>query len=352
MKAAPVISAIRGEPSLGQLVVHTGQHYGERMSGLFFRQLGLEPPDANLDVGSGSHAVQTAEIMRRLEPLLIDRQPEVVLVYGDVNSTMAAAIVAAKLQIPIGHVEAGLRSGDRTMPEEINRIVTDAVADLYFTHSADADENLKAAGVPTEKIHFVGNCMIDTLIRMLQHSVRPELPGLDDRFALVTLHRPSNVDDARMLERILRSLLEISRSIPIVFPVHPRTRARLPEGGLGVPPPARLVLAEPQGYLEFLWLQQHATLVITDSGGVQEETTYLQVPCLTLRRHTERPVTVTCGTNVLVGDDLQRLEREVHTILDGGAKAGTIPPRWDGRAGERVAAILARSAANGARASR
>jgi UDP-N-acetylglucosamine 2-epimerase (non-hydrolysing) len=304
----------------------------------------------NLAVGSGSHAVQTAEIMLRLEPLLVERRPDVVLVYGDVNSTVAAAIVAAKLQIPLGHVEAGLRSGDRTMPEEINRILTDAVSDFLFTHSIDADEKLKAAGVRPDAIHFVGNCMIDTLIRLLPHAVRPDLPGLDDRFALVTIHRPSNVDDARRLEYILRSLAAISRFVRVVFPLHPRTRQRMPDGALSVPTAANLILTEPQGYLEFLWLQQHAAVVITDSGGVQEETTYLQIPCLTLRTSTERPVTVSCGTNLLVGDDPGRLEREVRTILDGGRKTGTIPPLWDGRAGERIAAILAQRAASVARA--
>ena len=342
MKAAPVVAAAQRQGSSQQFVVHTGQHYGDRMNGVFFRQLGLAPPDANLGVGSGSHAAQTAEIMRRLEPLLLERRPDLLVVYGDVNSTVAAALVAAKLQIPVAHVEAGLRSGDRTMPEEINRILTDAIADMLFTHCTDADDNLKAAGVPADKIHFVGNCMIDTLVRLLDHAVRPDLPGLEGRFAVATLHRPSNVDDPDTLTRILGALAEISDTLPVIFPVHPRTRARIVQGGI-TSPQAGLVLAEPQGYLEFLWLLRHAVLVITDSGGVQEETSYLRVPCITLRRTTERPVTVTLGTNRLIHDDVDALKHAVAEILSGRAKVGRIPPLWDGRTGERIAEILART---------
>ena len=341
MKAAPVIRAIRLHRCLQQYVVHTGQHYGDRMNDVFFRQLELPAPDANLGVGSGTHAAQTAEIMTRLEPLLVGQRPDLVLVYGDVNSTVAAALVASKLRLRLGHVEAGLRSGDRSMPEEINRIVTDAIADLFFTHSSDADANLRAAGVPEEKIYFVGNCMIDTLVYLLDRAERPEIHGVDGRFLLATLHRPSNVDDPVALGRILGTLADISDALPVIVPVHPRTRARITEGGVTMPPTGRLVLTEPLGYLEFLWLQQHAALVITDSGGVQEETTYLGVPCLTLRRNTERPVTVTLGTNQLIGDDMDGLKRVVSEVLSGQSRPGRVPPLWDGRAGERIATILA-----------
>jgi UDP-N-acetylglucosamine 2-epimerase (non-hydrolysing) len=307
------------------------------MSGVFFTQLEIPPPDVNLEVGSASHAAQTAEIMRRFEPVVLERKPDIVLVYGDVNSTVAAALVCAKLLIPVAHVEAGLRSFDRTMPEEINRIVTDCLSHLLFTPSEDGDVNLRREGVAPEKIHRVGNVMIDSLIRLL-----PAARGLSGSespklLALVTLHRPSNVDNPRNLQKVLDALSNVSEQLDIVFPVHPRTRKRFAEAGLRAP---KLHLLDPMPYLEFLALQSRATVVITDSGGIQEETTYLGVPCLTLRENTERPVTVTVGTNTLVGDDHDKLALELKNILAGRGKKGAIPPLWDGHAGERIAKIL------------
>ena len=339
MKAAPVLLALRKHPRIEQLLVHTGQHYDDRMSDIFFRQLGLPKPDINLEAGSGSHATQTAEIMIRFEKVVLEQKPDWLIVYGDVNSTIACALVGVKLGVKVAHVEAGLRSWDRTMPEEINRVLTDQISDLFFTPSVDGDENLKREGIAREGIHLVGNCMIDTLVRLLGKVRRPEMGCVDGRFAVVTLHRPSNVDNLTELRRIVTTLAELSREIPIVFPIHPRTRQRLeaPDLRLLV---SNLCLTEPQGYLEFLWLQQHATMILTDSGGIQEEATFLKVPCLTLRENTERPVTCTQGTNILVGQDMDRLKHEARRILSGEKKAGTIPPLWDGHAGERVARVL------------
>ena len=336
VKAAPVLRSLK---TLGtkQTLVHTGQHYDRDMSDVFFTQLEIPEPDVNLGVGSGSHASQTAEIMCRIEPVLLERKPDMVLVYGDVNSTVAAALVCSKLLIRVGHVEAGLRSFDRTMPEEINRIVTDRLSDILFTPSEDGDFNLQNEGVPPDKIRRVGNVMIDSLVRLLPLAakcLKNEWPG---RFALVTLHRPSNVDDSRNLESILGSLIEVSEELDIVFPVHPRTRQRIAEFKIAT---KNLHLLEPMPYIEFLALQSRATVVITDSGGIQEETTYLGVPCLTLRSNTERPVTVTLGTNVLVGEDKHRLTSELKNILAGKAKKGSIPPLWDGHASERIAEVL------------
>ena len=344
MKAAPVIFALRDGPAVSQALVHTGQHYDRNMSAVFFDQLGMPEPDFNLGVGSSSQATQTAEVMMRIEKVFAETDPDLVLVYGDVNSTVAAGLVTVKLGIRLGHVEAGLRSGDRSMPEEINRLVTDQISDLHFTPSADADENLIREGVAKDRIHCVGNCMIDTVVRLLARSKRPLLDtfALDQPFALITLHRPSNVDDPEMLRKIMESLADIGARIPVLFPVHPRTRGRI--GMLGIVPDkkGRILMADPLGYLEFLWLQQHAKLVLTDSGGIQEETTYLQVPCLTLRENTERPITVEQGTNVLVGRNMGRLRSEVNAILEGRGKSGSVPPLWDGRAGERIAQIVTR----------
>jgi len=337
MKAAPVWHALSTRSGVEQTLIHTGQHYDDNMSDIFFSQLSMPAPDVNLGVGSGSHAQQTAEIMRRLEPIILERKPDIVVVYGDVNSTMAAALVCAKLQVPVAHVEAGLRSFDRTMPEEINRLVTDQLADVLFSHCEDADINLQREGVSPNKIHNVGNVMIDSLIRFLPMVEQHELNGLPERFALVTLHRPSNVDDSRVLGGILKLLLEISERLPVVFPVHPRTRQAI--AALRVDA-AGLHLLEPLPYIEFLALERRAMAVITDSGGVQEETTYLKIPCITLRDNTERPVTVSLGTNVLVGHDGEKLRMQISKILGGGTKSGTIPPLWDGRAGERIAEIL------------
>jgi UDP-N-acetylglucosamine 2-epimerase (non-hydrolysing) len=334
MKAAPVMLALE-QRGVSQTLVHTGQHYDANMSEVFFTQLGIPAPDVNLEVGSGSHAVQTAEIMMRIERELVHRKPDLVLVYGDVNSTMAAALVCSKLAIRVGHVEAGLRSFDRAMPEEVNRVVTDQLADLLFTPSKDGDENLKREGVSAAKVHCVGNVMIDTLIRLLPAA--EQLNGMPDRYALVTLHRPSNVDSGERLREILDALREIGKDVEIVFPVHPRTRQRMAEVGLSE---VGLQLLGPLPYIEFLALQKRATVVITDSGGVQEETTFLKVPCLTLRTTTERPVTVNVGSNVLVGEDLTRLKSEAARVLSGQGKRGRVPELWDGRAAERIAGIV------------
>ena len=344
MKAAPVIAALRARGAR-QLLVHTGQHYDVAMSEVFFRELGLPQPDINLNVGSGTHSVQTAEVMMRLEPMLVETKPEWVLVYGDVNSTAAAALVCAKLLLRVAHVEAGLRSFDRTMPEEINRVVTDQIADLLLTPSEDGDANLLREGVAASRIVRVGNVMIDTLLRLLPEAEKrwPALRarfGLE-RFALLTLHRPSNVDDPATLARILAALGDISRALPIIFPIHPRTAEALRRAGVALP--ESIALTEPLGYLDFIALQQRATAVITDSGGVQEESTVLGVPCLTMRANTERPITVTIGTNTLVGDDLDRLRDELRRILAGDGKRGAVPPLWDGRAAERVADALVRA---------
>jgi UDP-N-acetylglucosamine 2-epimerase (non-hydrolysing) len=337
MKAAPVMRALNQHRDVRQSLVHTGQHYDSNMSDVFFSQLDIPAPDVNLDVGSGSHARQTAEIMSRIEPVLLERKPDMVLVYGDVNSTVAAALVCSKLLIRIAHVEAGLRSFDRTMPEEVNRLVTDRLADLLFTPSADGDQNLQAEGVEVEKIHLVGNVMIDSLIRLLPSALASPKDGLPDQYALVTLHRPSNVDDSVALKSILEALLEVSAQLHVIFPVHPRTRQRMTSLGINA---TNLCLLEPLPYIEFLALQRRSKVVITDSGGIQEETTYLGVPCLTLRKNTERPITVDVGTNVLIGQDVNKLRSELTKILEGKAKSGVIPPLWDGHAGERIAEIL------------
>ena len=337
MKAAPVIQALDSRHQVRQSLVHTGQHYDTNMSEVFFAQLQIPAPDVNLGVGSGSHAQQTAEIMSRLEKVLLERKPDIVLVYGDVNSTVAAALVCSKLLIQVGHVEAGLRSFDRSMPEEVNRIVTDRLADLLFTPSEDGDQNLQSEGVEARKIYRVGNVMIDSLIRLLPSAIASPSHGLPDQYALVTLHRPSNVDDSETLSGIVDSLLEVSDRLDVVFPVHPRTRERMATLRMKC---ANLHLLKPLPYIEFLSLQRRATVVITDSGGVQEETTYLGVPCLTMRNNTERPVTVDLGTNVLVGQNVDKLLSEVANICNGKGKVGKVPPLWDGCAGERIANVL------------
>jgi len=345
MKAAPVIRAIAERNSVKQVLVHTGQHYDASMSEVFFKQLGLPEPDKDLGVGSGSHAQQTALIMMRLEEALLEEKPDLVLVYGDVNSTMAGAVVCSKLRIPVGHVEAGLRSFDRTMPEEINRLITDQVSDLLFTPSGDGDANLVREGVGTQKIHLVGNVMIDTLTKLLPSALSlwnrtsRRLQILEKDFALVTLHRPSNVDEPSMLSRIMAVLQELSMDMPVIFPVHPRTRKHLDRTNFTAAKKG-LRLIDPLGYLEFLCLQSKAALVLTDSGGIQEETTYLGVPCLTMRENTERPVTEDVGTNILVGRNMDLLKQEVKEILDGHGKQGQIPYLWDGRASERIASVI------------
>lgn len=341
MKAAPVYFAIHDQGKFDQLLVHTGQHYDEKMSDIFFRQLGMPKPDINLEIGSASHAVMTARIMIAFEQVVLDEKPDLVIVYGDVNSTIACAMVAAKLGVKVAHVEAGLRSFDRAMPEELNRMLTDSISDYFFTTSPDADELLKKSGISDEVIHFVGNGMIDTLVRLLPEATQPEINGQkpepEKGFALVTLHRPSNVDDRESLVRIIDVLKRLTESIEVIFPIHPRTAARIEELGIDT---GKIQLSGPLGYLEFLWLQKNAKLVLTDSGGVQEETTYLKVPCLTLRKNTERPVTVTEGSNVLIGDDFDLLEKEIGNVLTAQFKDSQVPDKWDGKAGMRTAEIL------------
>jgi UDP-N-acetylglucosamine 2-epimerase (non-hydrolysing) len=350
MKVAPLVASL-ARRGTAQRLVHTGQHFDERMSGVFFEELGLPRPDAYLGVGSGTHAEQTARVMLAFERALAEARPApaLVVVPGDVNSTVAAALVAAKLGIPVAHLEAGLRSRDRTMPEELNRIVTDHLSDLLLTPSPDADRNLAAEGIADGKVARVGNLMIDTLHAHLPRAralAVPERLGLvRGRYAVVTLHRPSNVDDPAVLSRLLAALARVARELPVVFPVHPRTRARLAAPDLAKAA-AALKLVEPQGYLEFLSLTSAARLVLTDSGGLQEESTALGVPCLTLRENTERPITVAEGTNEVVGTDPERIVAAALRALEGRVSA-RCPALWDGRAAERAAdaigAFLARA---------
>lgn len=337
MKVAPVMRAIERFGNVRQSLIHTGQHYDSNMSEVFFRQLRIPAPDVNLGVGGKSHAQQTADVLSRLEGVILERRPDLVLVYGDVNSTMAAALVCAKLLIPVAHVEAGLRSFDRRMPEEVNRVMTDHLADFLFTPSEDGDRNLTQEGIDASRVHRVGNVMIDSLVEILPSVEAIPRNGLPDRFGLVTLHRPSNVDDDTTLHSTIKILTEISADLPIVFPVHPRTRQRLESLGTHVD---GLRMLDPLPYVEFLALEKDATVVITDSGGIQEETTYLGVPCLTLRENTERPVTVEIGTNVIVGNSSDTLREELQKILAGRPKRGVIPPLWDGKASDRIAQVL------------
>ncbi len=347
MKAAPIMREMAKYPhEFEQILVHTGQHYDANMSKVFFEELELPQPDIYLGVGSGSHAQQTAGIMLTFEPVLLEHRPDWVIVVGDVNSTLACALVCAKLGIKVAHVEAGLRSFDRTMPEEINRVLTDQIADLLFTTEPSANENLRREGIPKERIHFVGNVMIDTLLRHKERALALDVVGRygleAGGFALLTLHRPSNVDVPEVLGGILDALAELQARLPIIFPAHPRTVERIQEFGFKGRLAAMrdLRVTEPLGYLEFLNLMANAGLVLTDSGGVQEETTILGVPCLTLRENTERPVTVTQGTNTVVGSDPQRIVAEALAILDGKGKAGRVPELWDGQAAERIVTVL------------
>jgi UDP-N-acetylglucosamine 2-epimerase (non-hydrolysing) len=350
MKIAPVIEEMRRRPErIEPLLIHTGQHYDESMSDSFFEDLHLARPDINLEVGSASHAAQTAQIMIRFESVLEQTRPHWVVVVGDVNSTMAATLVAAKMSVRVAHVEAGLRSRDRTMPEEINRIVTDALADLLLTPSRDADENLRAEGIAAEKICFVGNVMIDTLLKHLeraQESTVLEKFGLKkSEFCAMTLHRPSNVDDRAILLGILDALKVIQERVPIIFPAHPRTQARIKEFGLEsmIARQPNLILTEPMSYLDFLQLYSSSRLVLTDSGGIQEETTALGIPCLTLRHNTERPITVTEGTNRIVGNDPEVIRREALLALEGKAAPARVPELWDGRAAGRIVDAIERA---------
>jgi len=353
MKIAPIVEALDRRSDVETLLVHTGQHYDERMSELFFEHLGIPEPDMNLEVGSASHAVQTAEIMKRFEPVCLERHPDWVVVVGDVNSTIACALVAVKLGIKVAHVEAGLRSFDRNMPEEINRLLTDAISDLLFVSEPSGVENLGREGVAPAKTHFVGNVMIDTLLkardRARQSAILSQL-GLTPRaYAAMTLHRPSNVDDAAIFGGILNAVETIARDMPVVFPIHPRTRKNLERLGLGarVDGIGDLRLVEPLGYLDFMKLVANSALVLTDSGGIQEETTILGVPCLTLRRNTERPITLTAGTNRLTGPDPETILAAYRDVRRQGPSSGRTPELWDGRAAERIVDLLVNDATAG-----
>jgi UDP-N-acetylglucosamine 2-epimerase (non-hydrolysing) len=343
MKVAPIHRLMIERAGFEPVLVHTGQHYDARMSKVFFGDLGMSEPDVYLGVGSASHAEQTARVMVEFEKICLERRPDWVLVVGDVNSTIACALVASKLGIRVAHVEAGLRSWDRSMPEEINRILTDAISDLLFVHSPEAVDNLRREGVAEERIHLVGNVMIDSLVNHLEAAekvYRSELAGRfpDREYGLVTLHRPSNVDDSVKLNLFLAALERLSLELPLIFPIHPRTRARLADNGGS--PLKRLELVEPMGYLEFLGVMKHARLVVTDSGGVQEETSFLNVPCVTARDNTERPITVELGSNVLAGSDPEAVYRAALEQLKSPRRAREIP-LWDGRAAERVVGVLA-----------
>ncbi|MBI5837955.1 MAG: UDP-N-acetylglucosamine 2-epimerase (non-hydrolyzing) [Candidatus Eisenbacteria bacterium] len=345
MKVAPLMHALQRRGRLPAALVHTGQHYDPMMSEVFFQELGLPRPDVFLGVGSDTHARQTARIMTEFETVVLERRPRAVLVVGDVNSTVACALVCSKLGVRVGHVEAGLRSGDRGMPEEINRLLTDQLSDWLFTSCEDAGPNLLREGVDPRRIHFVGNVMIDTLKEHLapadQSTVLPRL-GLKKRgYAVLTLHRPSNVDDEGVLVPLLELLSALSKDMPILFPTHPRTLARLKDRW-APPEGSGLRFLDPLGYLDFLKLVKDARVALTDSGGIQEETTVLGVPCVTLRENTERPVTVTEGTNVLVGTDPAKLREEWKKVLTGRTKPGRIPKLWDGRASDRIAELLER----------
>lgn len=348
MKVAPLYKVIAERGRLAQVLVHTGQHYDVKMSDVFFTDLGMPAPDVHLGIGSGSHGEQTARTMLELEKVFLKEKPDLVSVVGDVNSTLAGALVASKMGILISHVEAGLRSFDNRMPEEINRIVTDRIADLLLTPSPDADANLLKEGADPSRIHFVGNVMIDSLLaskaRADQLTTLADL-GLAPRgYAVCTLHRASNVDDPKVLGGLISALAQVAERLPIIFPVHPRTRKMLADKGLGglLERAPGLRLVEPMGYLEFLALTSQARLILTDSGGLQEESTALGVPCLTLRENTERPITVEQGTNLVVGIDPVRICEAAEQILDGNGKKGRVPDLWDGRTSERIADVYER----------
>ncbi len=341
MKIAPMIRAIKAAQAEGKDIqyrlVHTGQHYDKKMSGDFFEQLGIPEPDVNLECGGGTQAEQTAAIMVKFEQELQKNRPDLVLVVGDVTSTMACTITAKKLCVDVAHVEAGIRSGDMTMPEEINRIVTDSLCDYFFTTSEQANEKLRKSGVEESKIYFVGNTMIDTLFQNLNRLKKPafwdENQLISGGYFLVTLHRPANVDDPQKLASILAAIEESSMGLPVIFPVHPRTRQIIDKFKIGN---EGMIMIDPQGYLEFIYLVKNAKGIITDSGGITEEATVLHVPCLTLRNTTERPETVTIGTNELIGDDICKLRPCIQKIIDGKWKKGMIPPFWDGKTSERI----------------
>lgn len=356
MKIAPLMEYMLKEPSFEPLLLHTGQHYDEEMSKLFFQQLEIPKPDIDLEVGSASHAQQTAEIMRRFEPVLLEHKPQLVVVVGDVNSTIACTLVATKLRIKVAHVEAGLRSFDRNMPEEINRLLTDSISDYLFITEKSAKQNLLSEGIPADKIYFVGNVMIDTLLKNCRQAADSPIlqkMGLDNGkdYAVLTLHRPSNVDCKDTLERILTAIHQVAHGLPVIFPVHPRTKKQIRQFGLDYllspitpdtqsTPASGIYYTNPLGYLDFLRLMSKAKLILTDSGGMQEETTALGIPCITLRENTERPITVSCGTNVIVGTDKEKIIAESLNVLAGRGKKGKVPEKWDGLAAQRIVDVL------------
>lgn len=354
MKMAPILRAfLANDPAIPTLLVHTGQHYDRDMSDKLFEDLRLPRPDINLEVGSGTHAVQTAEVMRRFEPVIDQHSPSCVLVVGDVNSTLACALVAAKKGVPVVHVEAGLRSYDRTMPEEINRVLTDQIADLLYTTERSAADNLSREGIPNERIRFVGNVMIDSLLSNLDlaratHDTLKEngvpdsiIQSIQD-YGVVTMHRPANVDDPAILQSLLTVLRDISGELPLIFALHPRTKANIERFGLeDLIDRNKMIVLPPQGYLEMLGLMAKSKIVLTDSGGLQEETTALGIPCLTMRENTERPITIEQGTNTMVGRDVSAIRLHAQEILAGKGKSGRAPEFWDGHAAERIAADLA-----------
>jgi UDP-N-acetylglucosamine 2-epimerase (non-hydrolysing) len=353
MKIAPVSEEL-SKKRIGHKILHTGQHYDDEMSRVFFQELDIPEPDIYLGVGSGTHAEQTGKIMIEFEKICLEEKPDLVVVVGDVNSTVACALVASKLLIPVAHIEAGLRSFDRTMPEEINRILTDQISDFLFTTCEDANVNLKREGIPGDKIHFVGNVMIDTLLRFIQVSSKSDILerlSLEEdnkikKYAVLTLHRPSNVDDAETLRGIFRALERLSVEIPIVFPAHPRTIKKIEENDIGestAETESGIMVMKPLGYLDFLRLMSKAALVLTDSGGIQEETTVLGIPCLTLRHNTERPITVKEGTNTIVGNDPDKIIQAGLEVLEKGTQKKRSPKYWDGKAAERIVEILVKS---------
>jgi len=348
VKVAPIYGALVRRQKFSVTLVHTGQHYDASLSDVFFAELDLPRPGISLDVGSGTHAVQTARVLERFENVVTNQEPDLVIVVGDVKSTLACALAASKVVYPSGrqpkiaHVEAGLRSDDRTMPEEINRIVTDAISDVLFTTEESANVNLEREGIPSERVFFVGNVMIDTLLRQRDRAASlrawENFGFTPQKYGVVTLHRPSNVDDPSRLRAFIETLSEIGQKLPLVFPAHPRTIARIRESAIN--PSGGVTITSPLGYVEFLSLMSHARLVLTDSGGIQEETTVLGIPCLTLRQNTERPVTIVHGTNTLVGTDHRQILDATSAVLDGKAKTGRLPELWDGRAADRIADTL------------
>jgi UDP-N-acetylglucosamine 2-epimerase (non-hydrolysing) len=346
IKAAPLLQELRKYPSrFSPLLVHTGQHYDDNLSQLFFTDLNLPKPDEFLGVGSGSHAEQTARIMIEIERVLLRESPDLVVVFGDINSTLAAAIVTAKLRVPLAHVEAGLRSHDRTMPEEINRVLTDHLSDFLFASEVSGVRNLSKEGITDDKVFFTGNIMIDSLVANSESAMKSlvleQLNLKPHEYATLTLHRPSNVDNAETLTKLMRAIKQISEQIPVIFPCHPRTRKRIAEFGLSdFVADKGLKISEPLGYLDFCRLVYNSKFVLTDSGGIQEETTYLRIPCLTLRENTERPVTTDIGTNILCGTDTEMILNEVAKIIGGKTKPGQVPELWDGHTAVRIVAAL------------